>query len=154
MEGSGNHVCGFLVPRYEPSTYELLICFYRYENTGYLTVTLLSTGGFASSWKKGTQASRILTLNSKLMFGQIPPGYQVGRKEMFHLMMHSTQFYFLFMVIWHQTYGLRTILIVRKETSCHHIGYTLRLTARVLLYAPSHRQDSTYHGLCYTSRSR
>ena len=24
--------------------------------------------------------------------------------------------------------------------------------ARVLLYAPSHRQDSTYHGLCYTSR--
>ena len=27
-----------------------------------------------------------------------------------------------------------------------------RLTARVLLYAPSHRQASTYHGLCYTSR--
>ena len=24
------------------------------------------------------------------------------------------------------------------------------LAARVLLYAPSHRQDSTYHGLCYT----
>ena len=23
---------------------------------------------------------------------------------------------------------------------------------RVLLYASSHRQDSTYHGLCYTSR--
>ena len=23
---------------------------------------------------------------------------------------------------------------------------------RVLLYAPSHRQDNTYHGLCYTSR--
>ena len=31
-------------------------------------------------------------------------------------------------------------------------GYSFRLTARVLLYAPSHRQDSTYHGLCYTSR--
>ena len=46
---------------------------------------------------------------------------------------------------------LRTILIVRKETRCHHIGYSFRLTARVLLYAPSHRQDSTYHGLCYTS---
>ena len=28
-----------------------------------------------------------------------------------------------------------------------------RLTARVLLYAPSHRQDSTSHGLCYTSRA-
>ena len=27
-----------------------------------------------------------------------------------------------------------------------------RLTAMVLLYAPSHRQDSTYHSLCYTSR--
>ena len=46
---------------------------------------------------------------------------------------------------------LRTILIVRKKTCCRHIGYSLRLTARVLLYAPSHRQDSTYHGLCYTS---
>ena len=41
---------------------------------------------------------------------------------------------------------------MRKETRCRHIGYSYRLTARVLLYAPSHRQDSTYHGLCYTSR--
>ena len=32
----------------------------------------------------------------------------------------------------------------------HRLLY--RLTARVLLYAPSHRQDNTYHGLCYTSR--
>ena len=32
------------------------------------------------------------------------------------------------------------------------MGYSFRLTSRVLLYAPSHRQDSTYHGLCYTSR--
>ena len=47
---------------------------------------------------------------------------------------------------------LRTILIVRKETCCCHIGYSYRLTARVLLYAPSHRQDNTYHCLCYTSR--
>ena len=46
---------------------------------------------------------------------------------------------------------LRTILIVREETRCRHIGYSFRVTARVLLYAPSHRQDSTYH-LCYTSR--
>ena len=38
------------------------------------------------------------------------------------------------------------------ETCCCHMGYSFRLTARVLLYAPSHRQDSTYHGLCYTSR--
>ena len=47
---------------------------------------------------------------------------------------------------------LRTILIVRKETSCRHIGYSFRLAAKVLLYAPSHRQDITYHGLCYISR--
>ena len=47
---------------------------------------------------------------------------------------------------------LRTILIVRKETRCRNTGYSYRLTARVLLYAPSHRQDNTYHGLCYTSR--
>ena len=26
------------------------------------------------------------------------------------------------------------------------------INTRVLLYAPSHRQDCTYHGLCYTSR--
>ena len=32
------------------------------------------------------------------------------------------------------------------------MGYSFRLTARVHLYAPSHRQDSTYHGLCYNSR--
>ena len=44
------------------------------------------------------------------------------------------------------------ILIVREETCCHHIGYSFRLAARVLLYAPSHWQDSTYHRLCYTSR--
>ena len=31
-------------------------------------------------------------------------------------------------------------------------GYSFRLAGRVLLYAPSHRQDSTYHSLCYTSR--
>ena len=67
----------------------------------------------------------------------------------FHLTTHSTHFIYGYMAsdIW-----LRTILIVRKETRCRHIGYSYRLTAMVLLYAPSHRQDSTYHGLCYTSR--
>ena len=76
-------------------------------------------------------------------------GLSLGRKEMFYLTTHSTHFIYGYMAsdIW-----LRTILIVRKETRCRHIGYYLRLTARVLLYAPSHRQDSTYHGLCYTSR--
>ena len=70
-------------------------------------------------------------------------------REMFYLTTHSTHFINGYMAsdIW-----LRTILIVRKETRCRHIGYSYRLTARVLLYAPSHRQDNTYAGLCYTSR--
>ena len=49
--------------------------------------------------------------------------------------------------------------IEREETHfCHMcvcvcvMGYSFRLAARVLLYAPSHIQDSTYHGLCCTSR--
>ena len=73
----------------------------------------------------------------------------VREREMFYLTTHSTHFIYGYMAsdIW-----LRTILIVRKETRCRHIGYSYRLTARVLLYAPSHRQDNTYHGLCYTSR--
>ena len=60
-------------------------------------------------------------------------------REMFYLTTHSTHFIYGYMAsdIW-----LRTILI----------GYSYRLTARVLLYAPSHRQDNTYHGLCYPSR--
>ena len=68
---------------------------------------------------------------------------------MFYLTTHSTHFIYGYMAsdIW-----LRTILIVRKETRCRHIGYSYRLIARLLLYAPSHRQDNTYHGLCYTSR--
>ena len=32
------------------------------------------------------------------------------------------------------------------------MGYSFQLAARVLLYASSHRQDSTYHSLCYISR--
>ena len=40
---------------------------------------------------------------------------------------------------------------MREKTCCHHIGYSFRLAARVLLYASSHRQDNTYHCLCYTS---
>ena len=75
--------------------------------------------------------------------------WQTREREMFYLTTHSTHFIYGYMAsdIW-----LRTILIVRKETRCRHMGYSYRLTARVLLYAPSHRQDITYHGLCYTSR--
>ena len=71
------------------------------------------------------------------------------REIFFYLTTRSTHFIYGYMAsdIW-----LRTILIVRKETLCRHIGYSYRLTARVLLYAPSHRQHNTYHSLCYTSR--
>ena len=63
---------------------------------------------------------------------------------MFYLTTHSTHFIYGYMA---SDKWLRTILIVRKETRCRHIGYSYRLTARVILYAPSHRQDNTYHGL-------
>ena len=58
-------------------------------------------------------------------------------REMLYLTTHSTHFIYGYMAsdIW-----LRTILIVRKETRCRHIGYSFRLAARVLFYAPSHRQ--------------
>ena len=66
---------------------------------------------------------------------------------MFYSTTHSTHFIYGYMAsdIW-----LKTILIVREETRCRHMGYSFRLAARVIL--SSHRQDSTYHGLCYTSR--
>ena len=74
---------------------------------------------------------------------------QQREREMFYLTTHSTHFIYGYMAsdIW-----LRTILIVRKETRCRHIGYSYRLAARDLLYTPSHRQDNTYHCLYYTSR--
>ena len=51
---------------------------------------------------------------------------------MFYLTTHSTHFIYGYMAsdIW-----LRTILIVREETCCHHIGYSFRLAAGVLLYS-------------------
>ena len=48
----------------------------------------------------------------------------------------------LFTVIQQWTYG-KEPLRYREETHCCHY--------KDILYAPSHRQDSTYHSLCYTS---
>ena len=64
--------------------------------------------------------------------------------EMFYLTSHSTHYFYGYMAsyIW-----LRTTQIVRDETRSSHIGYSFRLAARVLLYAPSHTQDNTYHDL-------
>ena len=48
-------------------------------------------------------------------------------REMFYLTTCATHFIYGYMAsdIW-----LRTILMVRKETSCRHMGYSLRLAAR------------------------
>ena len=65
---------------------------------------------------------------------------------MFYLMTHSTYFMYGYMAsdIWY-----RTTQVTREETCCHHyMSYFFQLAARDLLYAPSHRQDSTYHGPC------
>ena len=68
---------------------------------------------------------------------------------MFYLTTHSTHFIYGYMAsnIWY-----RTTQIATEETRCRHMGYFFRFAARVLLYASSHKQDNTYHGLCNTSR--
>ena len=89
------------------------------------------------------------SLSASTFFSHFCLQNKEGRKKMFYLTTHSTHFIYGYMA---SNTWLRTILIVREETCCHHIGYSFRLAAMVLLYAPSHRQDSTYHSLCYTSR--
>ena len=115
------------------------------------------SGGQSNTGLLSTEEDELCTIATEYKFNVHVPEYDTmsgndnskGRKEIFYLTMHSTHFIYGYMVsdIW-----LRTILIVRKETCCCHIGYSLWLTTKVILYAPSHRQDSTYHGLCYTSR--
>ena len=69
--------------------------------------------------------------------------------EMFYLTTHSTHLIL-------RLYGVRHMVKnhsnSEKGNHCRHMDYFFRLTARVLLYAPSHRQDTTYHSLRYTSR--
>ena len=92
-----------------------------------------------------TITASLKTFKSKMTF----VARREREREMFYLTTQSTHFIYSYMA---SDICLRTILIVRKETRCRLIGYSYRLAARVLLYAPSHRQDSTHHGLCYTSR--
>ena len=94
-------------------------------------------------------AQQVLYLDQAAQNSSLNSEKRERERKMFYLTTHSTHFIYGYMAsdIW-----LSTILIVRKETRCRHIGYSFRFTARVLLHAPSHRQDSTYHGLCYTSR--
>ena len=110
---------------------------------------LLSSAGLAAPALPSQPGERRAAV--QLLLGvccSLEPRPRGTETEMVYLTMHSTHFIYGYMAsdIW-----LRTILIVRKEIHCRHIGYSYQLTARVLLYAPSHRQDNTYHGLCYTS---
>ena len=92
----------------------------------------------------------VLFLSYTICVGQISlTTRKEGRKEMFYLTTHSTHFSYGYMAsdIWYRTTHIR-----REEIRCRHIGYYFRLAARVLVYAPSHRQDDTYHDRCYTSR--
>ena len=87
------------------------------------------------------------TIQTKLTYTHVKTlGHYEWERERFNDALNTFIYGYMASHIW-----LRTILIVRKETRCRHIGYSYRLTARVLLYAPSHRQDNTYHSLCYTS---
>ena len=47
------------------------------------------------------------------------------------------------MDIWERTTQIARVQIHGR----HYMGYSFRLAARVLSYAPSHRRDSTYHGI-------
>ena len=66
---------------------------------------------------------------------------------MFYLTMHSTHFYLWLSGIGHVLKRLSK----RRNLQPHFIGYSFRVTAVDILYAPSQRQYCTYHDLCYTS---
>ena len=72
-----------------------------------------------------------------------------GRKEVFYLTSHSTHFIYGYTV---SDIRWMTIPLAREETwFCYYIGYSFRLAASVILYAPSYRQNSIYQSF-YTSR--
>ena len=77
---------------------------------------------------------------------------------MFYLTMHSTHFIYGYMasdmvkegnVLFNNTLNTFYLWLygVRHMVKDHSDSYHFRLAARVLLYAPSHRQDSSYHNL-------
>ena len=94
--------------------------------------------------KRGKRKKRKRVISRNRLRYSVLPGRDGEEEEgnMFYLTTHSTHFIYGYMA---SDISLRTILIVRKKTRCCYIGYSYRLTARVLLYAPSHRQDNTYH---------
>ena len=73
----------------------------------------------------------------------------IGRKEMFYLTTHSTNFIML--------YGVEHMVKNHSDSERrnpmppHRVHFSI-CNKEYFIYAPSHRQDSTHHGLCYTSR--
>ena len=67
---------------------------------------------------------------------------------MFYLTTHSTHFIYGYMA----SDMVNDLSDSERKPAAGTLAILFRLTAIVLLYAPSHRQDSKYHGLCYTSR--
>ena len=67
---------------------------------------------------------------------------------MFYLTMHSTHFIYGYMAsdIW-----LRTILIVREETRCHHMGYSFRLAAKQGFFYMHHHTDRIAHTTAFVT---
>ena len=71
------------------------------------------------------------------------PRKREGRKEISVLFNDALNTFYLWL------YGVRQI--AREETHYRYMGYSFRLAESVLLYVSAHRQDNTYHILCYPS---
>ena len=83
-----------------------------------------------------------------MMNGQIKidPCQWKGRKERF-LFNDAFNTFYMASDMW-----LRTIHRAREETfCCHYMGYSVWIAAKGILYIQPHREDITYHSLCYTS---
>ena len=69
--------------------------------------------------------------------------------EMFYLMTHSTYFIYRYMT----SDMVKNHLYSEKGNPLLPLhGLLFSISSKGLLYAPFHRQDNTYHSLCYTSR--
>ena len=71
------------------------------------------------------------------------------RKEMFYLTMHSTHFYL-------RLYGIRHMVKDHSDSKRGNPlpphGLLFSISCKGSFICIIHRQDNTYHGLCYTSR--
>ena len=86
-------------------------------------------------------------------------GYMGREREMIYLTTHSTHFIYGYMAsdIWLRwLYGVRHMVNYHSDSERGNPlpphGLPFSIDSKGSLYAPSHRQDNTYHGLCYTCR--